>query len=222
MTNNQQLSNKKLVVFDMDDTLIINNTWMDFNVFMGMTADEDYALYKEFSGGSMTYLQWNDALTEHYRRHPAKTRSEIETQLGKSTIISGAAEAVQAAKQQGMQTALVTGSFDITAKQVASKLDIDEMIANTSIEYDADGLFKNLQSAGDQAQGKLTALTSLCQKYFLQPADCIAIGDGANDIPLFQAVGVGITFSNASAETQAAATHIIKDLTELPALLASL
>jgi len=212
----------KLIIFDMDDTLITNNTWLDFNLFMGMTADEDYRLYKQFKAGELDYKTWTSKLVEQYKKHTLKYESEIEGELARFELADGADLAVEAALKLGLQTTLLTGSFSTTAQAVATELGIGSITANTSVIYDNEGAFLDLQSQGDEAIAKLRALPRLCSDHNATPEQCIAVGDGANDIPLFEAVRVSITFASAPAAVRACATHTIDNLEQLPRLLESL
>ena len=50
----------KLVCFDLDNTLIAANSWERLNLALGITAEEDTAMYKQFKAGSLSYTDWLD------------------------------------------------------------------------------------------------------------------------------------------------------------------
>lgn len=203
----------------MDDTLISNNTWMDFNLFMGMSEDEDYALYKQFVSGEIDYVTWTQKLVECYKQHGSKPKEEIEAFLTTFTLATHAQTAVAAAKERGLYTVILTGSFQTTADAVAKELNIDKTYANTTCLYDDAGKFLEFKSGGDEETAKVRTLNQICKDFMVEPHECIAIGDGANDIKLFKATKNGVTFTNCSEEVQLSAKYIIDSLEEFSTVL---
>ena len=216
----KRMNKKKLVVFDMDDTLISSNTWLNFNTFMGLSPEEDYELYLQFSRKEITYKQWTDLLVQKYTQKP--TTAEVEEALSDFTLNVGAKEAVKAAQSVGCTTVLLTGSFKHTADMVAKLLGIDYVYANTQCTYDENGIYSGFISGGDEKTAKLILLQEHCATHNLKITDCVTVGDGANDIPLFLETKCGVTFEESSAEAKNAAHFLINDLTELPDVLVRL
>jgi phosphoserine phosphatase len=218
----------------MDDTLITNNKWLDVNLALGVTKCEDDALYNQFTEGDITYDQWTHLLQQLYHNHGPHNRLQIERELIKVEWAAGAAQAAKATRDYGMATAVITGSFCLTAAHVAHELNIDHWRANTSLHFTntsnqtADNLNANelhtvsIVSGGEEGNAKVRLLQDLCHNLGYELTDCIAVGEGANDIPLFAATGFGITFSNAKPAVQAAAAVTINSLEELPTILGNL
>lgn len=206
----------KLVVFDMDDTLISGSIWLQFNTLLGITPEKDYELYTQFSKQQITYAEWTTLLHTLYTENPSRT--EVEQVLTAFKLNVGAREAISICKEHGVSTALFTGSFVTTAQAVAQELGIDYVQANTRCEFDASHSFTHFVSGGDEASAKLRMLQTLCTELDIELTDCIAVGDGANDIPLFSATGNGVAFTKSTPAAKAATKHQIQDLQEFPAL----
>lgn len=51
-----------VIFFDIDNTLTEDNSWERLNLAAGMTAEEDYELYRQFHSGDITYTEWTDEL----------------------------------------------------------------------------------------------------------------------------------------------------------------
>jgi HAD superfamily phosphoserine phosphatase-like hydrolase len=214
-------SRKKLVVFDMDETLITTNTWLRFNTYLGVSEEEDFRLYAMFSKKEITYIQWLEELVRTYDlENKSVTRSEIHTILSDITLADGAKQAVNFCKENDLIPVLITGSFDVTAEAVATKLGIKHYTGNTLCEYDNEGNLCNLVSAGDEGESKVRHLKKFCVDLNVSShSECVAVGDSSNDIPLFNETNSGITFIWSKPEVKAAAAHLIESLAELPQVL---
>ena len=94
-------------------------------------------------------------------------------------------------KAQGAHTALVSGGFTAFTAHVAEALGFDENRANTL-------LVENAKLTGEVAlpilgkDAKVESLHRICSVHGLTPDDVLAVGDGANDIPMLQAAGMGV------------------------------
>lgn len=111
----------------------------------------------------------------------------------------GAERLLQAARQAGLRSLLVTGGFDYFAGILQSKLGIDAVCANqvqirdgrlTGVVHGPGGSPDDLVDA----QGKADALMRACDEVNCSTSQAIAIGDGANDVPMLQLAGIGVAF----------------------------
>lgn len=214
---------KKLVVFDMDGTLITGNTWEDFNTALGVTDDEDWALYSAFSKDEITYGEWQQELLKLYRLDENKhTKEQVLSYLTQYELKTDAKACLEQISAAGHDTLLLSGSFQMTAYAVAFELGMDEAIATTTCVFDQEGMLCNFLSEGDEQHAKVKRLEIFCAEKNISLDDCVVIGDGPNDIPLFKLAKHSMTFEEAADEAKAVASHTISSLTELPKLIASL
>jgi HAD superfamily phosphoserine phosphatase-like hydrolase len=211
---------KKLVVFDMNDTLIKGNTWADFNSSMGLTEKQDWDLYSAFSKNEITYDDWLLALKKLYNLNENKhSKEQVLEYLTQYNIKEDAHSALQEINKTEHQTLLLSGSFQITADAVAFELGIQEAIATNNCIFDNDGMLYDIESAGDEQHAKVNELKKLCEERNISLTDCVIIGDGDNDKELFKLTEHSVTFMNSDKETKVIANHEIRSLTELPELL---
>jgi len=214
---------KKLVVFDMDGTLITGNTWEDFNAALGVTDEQDLSLYKAFQNNVITYKEWLDELQALYKLETNKhSKSQVLEYLTQYELVTGTVEAVQELNKAGHDTLLLTGSFQMTANAVAFELGINEALATTRCRFDDEGYLSHLESAGNERQAKVTILMTYCDEHDIDLADCVVVGDGGNMLGLFELVENGVAFETSTEEVRAAAKHTIQSLTELPDVLTKL
>ena len=205
----------------MDDTLITNNKWVDFNTFLGVSQEDDYRLYKAFKNEEISYAEWMTELDSLYDlTNKNVTREEVTKVLQTVSIRQGAKELIEALHKKGYTTAIITGSFAITAHTLAEELGIGHVIANTNCVFDELDNLTSIHSRGTEGTMKNTYLLELCSAIGVNPAaDCYVVGDSIYDQPMFLTTGKGITFENASEELKGSAAHVVSNFSDLQSLL---
>ncbi|MFW6209894.1 MAG: HAD family hydrolase [Patescibacteria group bacterium] len=211
----------QLICFDMDDTLIQGNSWLRFNLALGVSQVEDDQLYARFAAGEIDYAEWIAALHELYRLpRPEIDRAFVQTVLSDVSLVDGAANTLTHIHQAGITTALITGSFRTTATAVATQLNIPHVYANTDCVYKDQGQLTHLVAQGDEGAGKLAYVEELCRQRGLTiTQDVMIVGDSSNDIPAFLATKQGVTFDFASSKVQAAARSVVPTLSDIIQLI---
>lgn len=109
----------------------------------------------------------------------------------------GAAELVAACKKAGMKVLLVSGGFTFFAERVCERLDIDYMRSNVLDIKDGVLTGRMLdQPWGDICDGaeKRKTLIEICTQLGISPQQAIAVGDGANDLPMMGEAGLSVAF----------------------------
>ena len=105
----------------------------------------------------------------------------------------GARTLVRTMRSRGAETLLVTGGFHDFADPLAAELGFNEVRANY-LESIHGHLTGNVAGAIVDARAKCQALVELRDQLGLQPQQVLAVGDGANDAPMIEAAGLGISF----------------------------
>uniref|UniRef100_UPI00307DA5A8 phosphoserine phosphatase SerB n=1 Tax=Caldimonas sp. TaxID=2838790 RepID=UPI00307DA5A8 len=105
----------------------------------------------------------------------------------------GAAELVDAFRAAGLRTLLVSGGFTFFAERVRERLGIDHARANVLDIHDGRLTGRVL---GDIVDGeeKKRQLLALCERLGCPPSQAIAVGDGANDLPMMAAAGLSVAY----------------------------
>lgn len=206
----------KLVVFDLNATLIDDDTWPKFQALMGMTETEDLTLWKLNKEGTLPNEYWAHIVNNMYRARSHRTRSEITKTLLDFTYLPHAQEVVSRIKSR-YPVGIISGSPDVLVEHVAKSLDIDLFASNAMLLFDTKDYFQELVMLGEEAQGKVVHLQAFCRRLGIQPDEVVCVGDGDNDLELFRATKHGITFTGSPIADQAWKT--IRDLSELPGVL---
>ena len=185
----------KLVAFDMDSTLINIECIDEMAAAAGRKA-EVAAITEAAMRGEITDFK------ESLRRRLALLRGVPEAALhevyaSRLQLNPGVERFVQACRGAGLVTLLVSGGFTFFSDRVAQRLRLDEARANV-LEI-VDGVLTGdlvVQPWGDIVDGaeKRRMLLAHCERLGIEPAQAIAVGDGANDLPMMGAAGVSIAY----------------------------
>jgi phosphoserine phosphatase len=122
-------------------------------------------------------------------------------------IMPGAKVLVRTLKARGAHTLLVSGGFVPFAAPVAAEIGFDRAVANV-LHIDGGALAGTVGTPIVDAQRKKAELLGEAERLGLSPARTIAIGDGANDIPMIEAAGLGVAYHAKPKTREAAAAAI--------------
>jgi len=186
----------KLVCFDLNKTLIKENTWLNLNLAIGVAPEEDQRLLGLYALGKITYKQWQKELEQIYIKSGRANKQNILNEIYKYSYINGAKEIVRYLSDQGYQLALISGSIDLLVEKVAKELNIYYFSANNSFEFNKDNYLKRIVCLGDEKLVKLTQLAEICRTLEIDLTQTACVGDGDNDIAIFNKTHHGITFKD--------------------------
>jgi phosphoserine phosphatase len=185
----------RLIAFDMDSTLI-NIECVDEIADAVGRKPQVAAITEATMRGEIADFK------ESLRRRVAllkgvSLRSMEEVYAQRLQLNPGAAELVAACKKVGMKVLLVSGGFTIFANRVCERLGIDYMRSNVLDVQN--GLLTGRmidQPWGDICDGaeKRKMLLETCAQLGIQPSQAIAMGDGANDLPMMGEAGLSVAY----------------------------
>jgi phosphoserine phosphatase len=122
-------------------------------------------------------------------------------------LMPGAEKLMKELKSLGFRTVLISGGFTIIAQRVAHKLDMDDFHANELVVDDG-MLTGEVRGPLTKQSSKKEVLEGICKDLKISPIDCIAVGDGSNDLCWKGIVGTFIAF-NAKPIVQNAADVVV-------------
>ena len=189
------LNDFKLIAFDMDSTLINIECVDEIADAVGRKA-EVAAITEASMRGEIT--DFKDSLRRRVALLKGVTVASMEeVYLERLQLNPGAAELVTACRQAGMKVLLVSGGFTFFSDRVRDRLGIDYTRAN-KLEIE-DGVLTGRmmdQPWGDICDGeeKRKTLLETCTQLGILPQQAIAMGDGANDLPMMNVAGVSVAY----------------------------
>lgn len=202
---------KRLLVADMEATIIEQECLDELASYVGL-RDRISGITKRAMRGE---LDFEAALKERVALLKDLGSDVLETVYSRISLMPGAATLVATMHKQGAKCVLVSGGFTFFAARVAARLGFDTYQANV------------LEMAGGRVAGtvampilgreaKQAALERLRGEMGLSRSDTLAVGDGANDLGMIKAAGLGVAFRAkpiVAAEAHASIVH--GDLTAL-------
>ena len=191
-----KLRDFKLIAFDMDSTLI-NIECVDEIADAAGRKTEVAAITEAAMRGEIT--DYKDSLRRRVALLTGVSVKSMEEVLNHRLRLNpGAADLVVACKKEGMVTLLVSGGFTFFTDRVRDVLQIDATRSNI-LEIDEDGFLTGRmvnQHWGDICDGeeKRRMLIHTCAANGIHPRNAIAMGDGANDLPMMSVAGLSVAY----------------------------
>jgi len=184
-----------LIAFDMDSTLI-NIECVDEIASAAGRKDEVAAITEATMRGEIT--DFKESLRRRVALLAGVPLTHLETVYrDRLQLNPGAAALVQACQRAGLKTLLVSGGFTWFTDRVRDRLALDFTRSNT-LEVKDGFLTGHLcnQDWGDICDGeeKRRMLLQTCAQLGLSGAQAIAVGDGANDLPMMSVAGLSVAY----------------------------
>ncbi|OLS61045.1 phosphoserine phosphatase SerB [Pseudomonas putida] len=181
--------NRRLAVFDMDSTLIEAEVIDELAKAAGVGEQVSEITERAMRGE----LDFRASFKERLALLKGLDVNVLDD-IGASLRLTEGAETLFAElKRLGYKTAILSGGFTYFAKQLQAKLGIDYVFANELEVVDGKVTGVAIEPIVD-AQRKADLLTELARKEGLQMEQTIAVGDGANDLPMLAIAGLGVAF----------------------------
>jgi len=181
--------NRRLFAFDMDSTLIEGEVIDELAKLAGV-GDQVMKVTESAMRGEIEFQ-------ESFRRRVALLRGLPETKvcelLHTIPLVQGAEQLIATLKMLGYKTAILSGGFNFFARHLQTRLGIDYVFAN---DLDiADGVVSGMvRSPIVDGARKAELLREIVQQENISLDQVVAVGDGANDLPMLGIAGMGIAF----------------------------
>ncbi len=203
---------RRLLISDMDSTMITVECIDELADFAGVKG-EVAAITKRAMAGELDFA---GALNERVRLLEGLSVDVID-QVYRERVkfMPGARTLVQSMGHWGTRTALVSGGFIPFAERVAKALGFEDVVAN-QLEFRKGRLTGRVLEPITGPDVKLMTLQRLMRQHGISPNETLAVGDGANDLPMIKAAGLGVAYRAHAPVAEASAAAIqVGDLTAL-------
>ena len=188
-----------LVVMDVDST-VIQDEVIDLLAQEAGVVDQVSAITERAMAGE---LDFTASLRERVALLEGLPESALDTVRSRITLTPGARTLCRTLNNLGYRVCLVSGGFIEVVGPLASELGVDDVRANALEVRDGVLTGRVVGEIIDRA-GKKRALEAFAAEYAIPMRRTIAIGDGANDIDMLEAAGLGVAFNGKAAARAAA------------------
>jgi phosphoserine phosphatase len=187
--DNMYRRTRRLVAFDMDSTLIEAEVIDELAAAAGV-GEQVAAITEQAMRGEIEF-------SESFRRRVALLKgldaSVLESIAQNLRLTEGAEKLVSTLKQLGYKTAILSGGFTYFGEYLKNMLGIDYVYANT-LEIENGRVTGEVSGRIVDGARKAELLQELADREGINLEQVIAVGDGANDLPMLSIAGLGIAF----------------------------
>ncbi len=180
---------KRLLLADMDSTIVTSETLDELAAFAGL-KQEIAAITRRSMNGELDFAA---ALRTRVGMLKGLPLAALDATWQATRLTPGARELVATMRAHGAFACLVSGGFTFFTSRVAALCGFDAHHANTLLD-DGAALTGAVGEPILDRDAKLATLRRLSRERGLAAADSLAIGDGANDLAMLGAAGLGIAF----------------------------
>lgn len=181
---------KRLLISDMDSTLIGQECIDELADFVGKKKEVSEITEQAMRGE----LEFKEALAHRVSLLKGLREEVLERAFSERiTLTPGAAQLVKTMRARGAYTLLVSGGFTFFTSRVKEALGFEEDQSNR-LEIESGMLTGNVMPPILDKEAKRDALLSACRRLGITPDQAMAVGDGANDLPMIKEAGMGVAF----------------------------
>ena len=200
----------KLVVFDLDNVIIDGEAIDEIGKLANVEEDIAAITEKAMQGE----IDFETSIKDRVQLLEGVAIEDIEKVADELSLMPGAEETIKSLKDNDVDVAIISGSFDVVAEKISEKLGVDKVYTNSfTVE---DGKLTGEVTGPLVSGSKLDVLNGLVEEAGITLDEVVAVGDGANDISMIESAGYGIAF-NAKDSVKEIADVVIdeKDLTKV-------
>jgi phosphoserine phosphatase len=180
---------KKLLVADMESTIIENEMLDELADFVG-ARDHVAEITRRAMNGELDFAA---AVRERVALLKGLPEETLVKAMMRVRIMPGAQALVATMRAHGAYAALVSGGFTWFTGRIKEQLGFDSHQANELIVLGRH-IMGRVREPILGREAKEAALRTLAAERGLTPANAVAVGDGANDLPMLKAAGLGVAF----------------------------
>jgi phosphoserine phosphatase len=198
--------NRRLVAFDMDSTLIQVEVIDELAKTAGVGHQVSEITEKAMQG----QIDFKESFRQRLALLEGLDESVLSSIASNLPITQGAEHLISTLKKIGYKTAIISGGFQYFGNYLQQLLGIDYVFAN-QLEIVSGKVTGKIKGQVVDAQRKADILRELTEKEHISLEQVIAVGDGANDLPMLSIAGLGIAF-HAKPIVKKSAKHSISNL----------
>lgn len=179
----------KLAVFDMDSTLIKAEVMDELAYVMGIGPQVALITARSMAGE----LDFEQSFRQRLALLTGFDTAQLSAINDAIELMPGAQKLMEGLQEQGIYCAILSGGFSYFADHLAHKLGMQDAFSNPLEEIDGK-LTGRVKGVILDAARKVELMEQLRKTLGLSLNQCLAVGDGANDLPMLNKAGLGVAF----------------------------
>ncbi|MCA1812923.1 MAG: HAD-IB family phosphatase [Halobacteriales archaeon] len=197
-----------VVFFDMDGTLTDRvSSWEWVHRHFGVT---NQGSWEAFSRGEIDDLEFMRRDIRLWKQQGPVPIARIRKALENIPLVPGARELVEALHARGTRTIIVTGGLDLLAERVCQEVGIRSHVGN-GLCHDEHGMLLDEGILRVPVNDKGEPVRKLLRELRVEPARAAAIGNSRQDVPMFDACGLGVAFDPLDEDVRRGADVVIEE-----------
>ncbi|MFQ6051300.1 MAG: HAD family hydrolase [Candidatus Hydrothermarchaeota archaeon] len=202
--------NIKLIVFDLDGTLIEwENSWNRIRESLGLTKEYVNAYINK----EITYFELKEKDKKHWIEKEVK-KEGLKEALKDYKLNSHVEFVINELKKRNIKIVMISEAPCLIANEVGERLGFDYVFC-TEIIFNDENKFKDYKLNVPGPLGKLKVFKEICKKLGIDTKNAIAVGDHLNDIEMLKEAGISIAYNSKVKELDEIADVKIEDMREL-------
>ena len=197
---------KKVIVFDMDSTIVDMEIIDEMARFCGMGRSVEEITERGMRGE----IDFAQSLRERAKCLKGMGLDELKSLTESMRLTEWAAELVSALKEMGFKIALISGGFDFFTNVLKERLGFDYAFGN-QLEIEEGRLTGKVKGRIIDAKRKAEIVDEVCTREGVTREEVVAVGDGANDQIMVTNAGLGIAFNAQDVLKRVADGSLTKD-----------
>ncbi len=181
---------KKLLIADMDSTIITSESLDDLAEMAGI-GDEVAAITQKSMSGE---IDFENSLLERVAMLRGQSNRLFSNLIAAAELTPGAIVLVRTMRANGAKCYLISGGFDFMTRPVAALCGFHDHHAN-HMHVDAGKILGTVETPVLDRKAKASYLAHYCNIHNIDITEAVTIGDGANDLAMLKAAGMGVAFS---------------------------
>lgn len=195
--------NKRLIVFDMDSTLIQTEVIDELAELCGVGDEVKKVTHQAMNGE----IDFDESLKRRVSKLKGLDTARMQKVLENLPLTPGVEDFIKTIKSLGYKVALISGGFTYFADALKNRLSLDYSFAN-ELEIRDGKLTGNVTGTIVNANQKAMLVKLIAQQENISLEQVVAIGDGANDLPMLATAGLGIAFHAKDVVRKEAQQHL--------------
>jgi len=186
-----KIDSVKALIFDIDGTLSSEVSWLKLTEGLGASVTKHSEIFEKYLQRKIPYTKAKGDLINLWQSTGNANKAYM-SQMFSSWKLKDDANKVISYLRSRYKIVLISGSVDLYVQTVADKLQIEDWYANTKLDWDNKDNLIDFHYFRDQALKKLRQFRHFKKKYSLVNRECAVVGDGDNELLLFQRVKVSV------------------------------